>query len=129
VKALIALMILLAAFWVVKQLSDRYQQIERGGSPGHSQPTATVLPGLPPSLEPSLEAARQKGAAGLRSWLINYQVHVRDPRLAAIQLDYVVLLSHQDPVEARRIFREVQKRTPPSSPVYERIKRLEKAFQ
>jgi hypothetical protein len=129
VKALIALLILLAAFWVVKQLSDKYQSIERGQSPGHSQPTATVLPGLPPSLEPSLEAARQKGAAGLRAWLANYRVHVRDPRLAAIELDYAVLLSHQDPSEASRIFRAVQKRTPPSSPVYERVKRLEKAFQ
>jgi hypothetical protein len=44
-------------------------------------------------------------------------------------LDYVLLISHQDPAEARRIFKDIQDRTPTFSPVYDRVKRLEKAFQ
>jgi hypothetical protein len=127
VKVLIALLILLGVFWVGKQLSTTYQKHQEPGA--HIQPATAELPGLPPALEASLEAARKKGAAGLRTWLINYRVHVRDPRLASIELDYAVLVSHHDPAEARQVFRQVQQRTPPTSPLYERVKRLEKAFQ
>ncbi len=135
-KALIALIILLAAFWLGKRLLQTYQTVEKSSLPAEqanpsNQPAtpSSTLPGLPPSLEASLSAAEKQGAAGLREWLRNYRVHVRDPRLAAIELDYVVLISHQDPAEARRIYEEVKSRTPTFSPIYERVKRLEKTFQ
>jgi hypothetical protein len=84
---------------------------------------------LPASLETSLSAAQKQGAAGLRDWLNSYRIYVKDPRLAAIELDYVLLISHQDPAEAKRIFQEVKARTSPTSPVYDRVKKLEKTFQ
>jgi hypothetical protein len=135
VKALIAICILLVVFWIGQKLLTTYQQIERKSSSGEPYQDSQVaapasnLPGVPESLEPSLEAARQQGAAGLRNWLATYGPHVRDPRLAAIELDYVVLISHQDPAEAKRVFKAVQARTPPASPVYSRVKGLERAFQ
>jgi hypothetical protein len=135
-KALIALVLLLAAFWVVKQLRSSYRSVElnpAAAEPGKPSqpggPTSAPLPGLPASLESSLEAAQKQGATGLRNWLNTYRIYAKDPRLAAIELDYVVLLSHQDPVEAKRVFNEVKERISTSSPVHERVKRLEKSFQ
>jgi hypothetical protein len=135
-KALIALLILLAAFWVSKQLYRSYRDVEKSHNttedaspaPEAAAPSSN-LPGLPASLETSLSAAEKQGAAGLRDWLHNYRIYAHDPRLAAIELDYVVLISHEDPAEARRIFEDVKNRTPTFSPIYERVKRLENTFQ
>src|SRR5262249_14930021 len=87
------------------------------------------LPGMPYQLEPSLRAAQERGAAGLREWLKAHGNSVQDPRKAWIQLDYCVLISREDPAEARRIFADVKGRLEPSSPVWSRIKRLEKTYQ
>ena len=54
---------------------------------------------------------------------------VQDPRKAWIELDYCVLVSREDLSEARRVFAEVKKRTPPSSPVWPRVKDLEKVYE
>jgi hypothetical protein len=135
-KALIALLILLGVFYIGKKLADTYKAIEKNPSNGDpaaaSQPAASPasnLPGLPPAYEASLAAAEKQGAAGLREWLRNYRAHVRDPRLAAIELDYVILISRQDPAEARRIYQQVKSRTPTFSPIYDRVKKLESTFQ
>lgn len=90
---------------------------------------AEQLPGLPPQLEPSLQAAQKTGAPGLKHWLRKYRKIVRDPRLAWIELDYVVLLARDDPREAKRLFAAIKERTPPASPVYPRIQRLEKTYE
>src|SRR5690349_2722795 len=111
-KTLIALLILLVALWIGKRLYSSYSAIEKRQAAGESANASTpaapaasaILPGLPASLESSLSAAEKRGAVGLRDWLSTYRIYVRDPRLAAIELDYVVLISHQDPAEARRIF-------------------------
>ncbi|HVM46819.1 MAG TPA: hypothetical protein VMU04_02280 [Candidatus Acidoferrum sp.] len=87
------------------------------------------LPGMPDKLAPSLEAAKKQGAAGLRNWLKTYGRMVQDPRKAWIELDYCVLVSHEDLPEARRVFAEVKARTPESSPVWPRVKDLEKVYQ
>ena len=87
------------------------------------------LSGMPYQLESSLEAAQKQGAAGLRNWLKTYGPSIQDPRKAWIQLDYCVEVSQQDPAEARRVFAEVKARTPDSSPVWKRIKQLEKAYE
>jgi hypothetical protein len=135
-KALIAIVLLMAAYWVVKQLHSSYRSVEenpaaaepgRPAQPGAS--AAAALPGLPESLEASLDAAQKQGAAGLRNWLNTHRIHVKDPRLAAIELDYVVLVNSQDPAEAKRVFKGVQDRISSSSPVYERVKRLAKSFE
>jgi hypothetical protein len=87
------------------------------------------LPGLPDKLAPLLENAKKHGATGLRTWLKNYGRMVQDPRKAWIELDYCVLVSREDLPEARRVFAEVKARTGPSSPVWPRVKDLEKAYE
>jgi hypothetical protein len=87
------------------------------------------LPGLPRNLEPTLQAAQKQGGAALREWLKTYGKMVQDPRKAWIELDYCVLIARDDPAEARRVFAAVKDRTPASSPVYGRVKKLEKTYE
>jgi len=86
------------------------------------------LAGLPEKLRPVLDAARQRGVAGLRDFLDKYSKTVQDPRLAWIQLDYVLLVNESDHAEARRIFAKVKDRVPANSPVYPRVQQLEKTY-
>jgi hypothetical protein len=44
-------------------------------------------------------------------------------------LDYVVLVANDNPAEARKTFIRVKQRVPRESPVYPRVKQLEKAYQ
>ena len=83
-----------------------------------------ALSGLPYQLENSLQAAKRSGVNTLRQWLETYGTMVQDPRKAWSELDYCVMLSRDNPKEARRIFAEVQARTKPDSKVYPRIKQL-----
>jgi hypothetical protein len=87
------------------------------------------LPGLPQKLEGQLEIARKRGATGLRDWLNYYRKDIQDPRLAWIELDCCVLLVQNNPVEAKQLFASVKERISPASPVYPRVKQLEKAFE
>ena len=98
-------------------------------------PTANVQPqslqGLPQQLEQPLQEAQAKGPEAFREFIDNIKKSplVKDPRLAWIELDYVVMLAGKDPAEARKVFRKVKERTPTDSPVYARVKSLEKTFQ
>lgn len=96
-----------------------------------SQTDPRSLPGLPYQAETALQEAYQKGAPALKEWLDKAKRSgaVTDPRLAWIELDYVVRISREDPVQAKRIFAEVKKRTPTDSPVYRRIKELAKTYE
>jgi hypothetical protein len=87
------------------------------------------LPGMPYDLQASLDAAQKQGAAGLRNWLATHDRVLQDPRKAWIQLDYCVLLSSENPNEAKRVFAAVKQRTPTSSPVWPRIRELEKSYE
>ena len=87
------------------------------------------LPGLPWQLETSLQNARKQGATGLRNWLKAHSQSVEDPRKAWIELDYCIAVARQDTAEAKRVFAKVKERTPPSSPVWPRMKQLEKAYE
>lgn len=86
------------------------------------------LPGLPPKLQPILETAEKRGASGLHDFLQTYGSQISDPRKAWIELDYVEFLSQGSPGEARHLFKEVQARTQQDSPVYGRVKQLEKTY-
>ena len=90
---------------------------------------AESLPGLPPQLQDSLRAAQQRGAAGLRNWLKAYGSQVQDPRRAWLEMDLCVAIAREDPAEARRLFKSVKDRIPPSSPVWPRVKQLEKSYE
>ena len=97
---------------------------------GVHRPTGpTVLPGLPETMEASLQAAQKQGATGLRNWLKQYRAFVQDPRLAQIELDFVVLVATSDRGEAQRVFQSVKARVPPGSPMFDRVKKLEKTYQ
>jgi hypothetical protein len=86
------------------------------------------LPGMPHQLESSLKAAQQRGPAAMREWFKNYGRLIEDPRRAWIELDYCGMIFRENPAEARRVFAEVRDRTPPSSPVWPRIKALEQSY-
>lgn len=87
------------------------------------------LAGLPNEYEPALRAAQSHGIAGMKEWLRTYGKVCEDPRRGWIELDYVVLISRDEPAEARRLFAVVKGRTPETSPIYPRIKQLEKTYQ
>jgi hypothetical protein len=132
-KALISILIVLGAIYGLKSLFSYYKKVNKEETVVQAPANPTTvkgedLPGLPSTFEASLQEAQKGGAAGLRNWLNLYRTYIKDPRLAWIELDYVVLVSQQDPKEARAVFHDVKSRTPPSSPVYERIKKLEKTY-
>ncbi len=90
---------------------------------------AESLPGLPYQLSDSLRVAQQHGHATLREWLKTYGHLVQDPRKAWIEMDYCVAIARENPAEARSLFKSVKDRTPPDSPVYPRVKQLEKSYE
>lgn len=137
-RQVLGILLIVAAIWGCKELYNYWEQVkarkeaeDRGGGPPPAVVVTapTTLPGLPANLESSLQAAQKQGAAGLKNWLKLYRPYVSDPRLAAIELDYLVLISSTAPQEARQIFAAVKQRTPANSPVYPRIKQLEKTYQ
>lgn len=98
------------------------------GAPPPTVASGMQLPGMPPRLQSALDASEQRGANGVRDFLTTYGKTINDPRLAWIQLDYVVLVAPSNPAEARRVFAQVKSRIDTGSPVYSRIKQLEKTF-
>ena len=129
---LIVILIALVVGFIGYQLFEYWQSVDREDDlkkhPAHVV-TAEELPGLPYQLQQSLAAAQTRGADGLRDWLNAYGAKIQDPRKAWIQLDYVLLITRDNPQEAKRIFNEVKDRTPPSSPVWPRVHDLEKGYQ
>lgn len=87
------------------------------------------LPGLPEKLQPSLKAAYERGPGGIGTWLKAYRAYATDPRLAAIELDYCVLIARTDHAQAKTVFNSVKKRVAPDSPLYPRVKRLAPTFE
>jgi len=87
------------------------------------------LHGMPNGLEQTYQMAQKGGATGIRNWLKAYGARVDDPRRAWIELDYVVAVSQEDPVEAKKVYAEVKERTPKDSPVYQRVKDLSKTYE
>jgi hypothetical protein len=131
----IGILLVLGAFWGVRQLLSHWETVkaksdaEDGRAPVVQKAAPETLPGLPPGLEASLQNARKQGASGLRNWLKLYRSYVSDPRLASIELDYVILAGPGNLKEAKQFFTAVKQRTPTNSPVYPRIKQLEKTYQ
>ena len=118
--------------WQIYQFLGNFRETPAVGlaaRPSREGPDGDQLPGLPAKLEPALEAARQRGAAGLRDFLAAHGKEVADPRLAWIELDYVLLVAQSDPAEARKVFAQVKERLTPNSPVYCRMKQLEKTYE
>jgi hypothetical protein len=132
-KLITAFIIIVVAFGGY-QLFLYWEKVKNEEETRKKQAAAAViqpesLPGLPPGLEPSLRAAQQHSPDAFRKWLKTYDKALQDPRKAWIELDYCVAIARENPAEARRVFGEVKKRTPPSSPVWPRVKALEKTYK
>ncbi len=87
------------------------------------------LAGLPYQLDPSLRVAKERGAVAFRTWYNSYERQLEDPRKAWIELELCIVLSRENPAEAKKIFAGVRDRVAPSSPVWPRMKELEKTFE
>ena len=128
---LIAILIILLLIWGGWKLFEYWDSVKTNEA---KTAAAAVRPdqlsGMPSAqLEASLATASQQGVSGLKQWLNQYGTVVKDPRLAWIQLDYVVLITKDSPAEARKIFAQVKGRIKPGNPVYDRIKKLEKTYE
>jgi hypothetical protein len=136
-KVLITVFIVMVAVYLFLQVAGVYDRsVNPKHQSGDSAPAATgapasgeALPGLPPYLETSLAQAQQEGADALGKWLKTWSRQVQDPRLAWIELDYVVLLNLKNHRDARERFQQVAARIPPGSPVAERIRKLAPAYE
>ncbi|HYV32349.1 MAG TPA: hypothetical protein VEO53_14755 [Candidatus Binatia bacterium] len=135
-RALITILIVLVVgfgaykvweYW--NEVKDRRLTEEKSSAGADIQPER--LPGLPYQLEAKLRDAQQAGPAALKRFLEACKRYpsVKDPRLAWIELDYVVLISGTDPVEAKKIFWNVKQRTATDSPVYPRIRAMAKTYE
>jgi len=134
VTKLIAALMIIAVLYGGWELFLYWEKVKNEDETKQKQEEAAAvmgdtLPGLPNKLDASLQAARKQGAAGLRNWLKTYAQSVEDPRKAWIELDYCVAVFREDPSEARRVFAAVKGRIGPASPVWPRMKQLEKTYE
>lgn len=143
-KAFLWLLIIGAALWVGRQIHDAWlrvkssdkkqdsaevQQQPSSSSKGVTAVPAGPLPGLPEALETGLADAQRRGAIPLKQWLDAHRRQISDPRLASIELDYVLLIGPQNRGEARRVLVELSLRLPVDSPVYPRFKKLKETYE
>jgi len=133
VNVLIALAVAFVGFKIfvhwekVKEKRVLEERAERGADIDPDQ-----LPGLPSQFKARLRDVQQNGDPAVFKRFIDAcksQPGVADPRLAWMELDYVVMLSASNPVEARKIFRAIKKRTPEDSPIMPRIRLMEKHYE
>jgi len=139
IRKLFGLLLIVGALLGLKELHRYWEQVksqqaakdrQSTGAPALSTPPATVggMPALAPGLEASLREAKGQSPASLKIWIEKHRPYVQDPRLASIELDYVVLIGGRNYLEARKLFNAVKQRTPTNSPVYTRIQQLEKNY-
>ena len=135
-KAAISILLVIGFIFGVYKLWDYWDNIDRMKVQSIEKAEREAirgesLPGLPQALEADLTKAKADGPKATKAFIerIKKSPLVADPRLAWIEIDYVVAVSLQDPVEAKRTFREVKQRITPDSPVYKRIKELEKTYE
>ena len=135
-KIVIALIILLVVGFLGYSLWDQWREANEQKRASREAATGAnidpkKLPGLPFQLEPKLEEAQRGGLPKFKAFIdgVKQMKDVKDPRLAWIELDYVVMLSYSNPVEAKKLFWEIKRRTPENSPIYPRIRTLEKTYE
>jgi hypothetical protein len=136
-KFLIAVVLLVLVFFGAQSLIKQWKDVQsddgdRAPEAAQAAPetaASAVMAGLPPYLEASLDAARRQGADALKVWLKKNRGSVQDPRLADIELDYVAMVGGKNFGEAREVFQSVKARISPDSPVYPKVKKLERTYQ
>jgi len=127
---LIGLVVAYMAFLLVKQWNRT--QLEHARE--EKQKTAATinaesLPGMPYGLESGLRTAKERGPRAFQDWFRANEKSLFDPRKAWIEMELCVAMTRENPAEAKRIFASVKGRTPPSSPVWPKVKELERTFQ
>ena len=132
-KALITIAIVAIVGLGAWQIFEYWQKVQDEKATQQKEAAASVvnedsLQGLPQGWDTSLHAAEQGGASALGNWLKTYGNGVQDPRKAWIQLNYVVMITRDNPGEAKRLFADVKDRTLPNSPVWPRIQGMEKTY-
>jgi len=130
----IAALIIILVIWGGWELFFYWEKVKNEDETKQRQEAAAMvmgnqLPGVPSQLESSLQAAQKQGAVSLKNWLKAHDQSIEDPRKAWLELDYCVAIARENVAEARRVFAAVKERTPPSSPVWPRIKQLEKTYE
>ena len=145
-KAVVWLLIIGTALWVGRQIHDAWLRVKASdkkqdttevqkavpaspGSRGAVVAPPAPLTGLPEALEAGLQDAQKQGAVPLKQWLDQHRRQIADPRLASIELDYVLLVGTQNRGEARRVLVELSLRLSPDSPVYSRFKKLKETYE
>jgi hypothetical protein len=135
-KILISILIILAVCVGGYKLWDHWNTVKEQGvlerkAAAGADINPETLPGLPPQLHQKVREAQQAGPETFKRFIDSCKrfPDVKDPRLAWMELDYMVMISSTDPIEAKKIFFEVKKRTPTDSPIYPRIKALEKSYE
>lgn len=137
-KILIAIFIVMVGVYLFLKVAGVYDrsvnpsgqvQESAASASGTGAVTGESLPGLPSYLEASLAQAQQGGVETLGKWLKDWGRQVQDPRLAWIELDYVVLLNLRSHREARERFLQVAARIGPGSPVADRVRKLAPAYE
>src|SRR5436309_4688963 len=115
----IAALIVAAVLFIGYQLFLYWDRVKNEEETARKEAAAKVvtrgdqLQGMPYSLQQLYQKAEQQGAPGLRAFLKNYGNSVQDPRKAWIELDLCQLIAHENPAEARRLYGDVKRRTPP----------------
>jgi len=127
---LITLLILALVVWAGYRVVKHVNEVKAGRAAEEEARNVTPekLPGVPSNLEGSLQVAQREGAAALRRWLDQYGSQIQDPRKAWIELDYCTLVARSNPREAKAVFAGVKARTRASSPVFARMKELERTL-
>ncbi|MCO5051541.1 MAG: hypothetical protein M9920_04490 [Verrucomicrobiae bacterium] len=90
--------------------------------------TGESLSGMPVQLELSYRDAKGRGAAAFQEWFKQNERFLSDPRKAWIEVELCKMLIRENPSEAKKIYAAVKERVSSSSPVYEKVKELEKTF-
>lgn len=135
-KALMAILLIAAAIWGMSQIVHVYQK-SQANAIDRPRPTSAVaqanpdddLPPLLPALEASLKQAMAGGASTMKEWMDVNSPYLRDPRKAAIQLDYARILAGSDPAGAKRLYLEVKARNVTVAAVTGRLQKLARIFE
>lgn len=136
-RLIIIAVLIYGAYYVTSGLIGNYKQAEKKSASSQSAPeqasrpvaSGAELQGMPPQLQPSLDAVQSQGPAAMKRWLDANRKHLRDPKLGDIELDYAVALMRQNSGQARATYRAVKERTPGNSPLQPRLQRLSKTFE
>ncbi len=107
----------------VVKLYEYVEKLNQGGEPTQTAVSAEAWPPLDPKIKEALDKEKNRGAAQFKALIDKYARlrKLKDPWLANYQVDYVIMISVNDPVQAARIVSEIRSRIGTNSPVYPRV--------